>query len=154
MKITYRNAKPQDWKIIQKLNHEVFLNDAPNDKYLDTNWPFSSKGVFYYKNATSKKEYCCLIAEIKKSPIGYIIGIEKNYDYRTNKVAEIEDIGVSPDHRSKGVGSQLITHFKKWCKKNKLTHIYVNAYYKNKKARNFYTKQKLKPIDISFEGKI
>lgn len=154
MNVKIRKAKPEDWKIIQKLNNEVFTVDKPHDEHLNLNWPFSKKGTTYYKSVIKDPKYFCIIAEIDRKPVSYLIGTVKKFSYRTNKTAEIENMGTSPKYRSKGIGTKLIQEFKKWCKQKELTHIYVNSYYKNQKAINFYKKQGFKPIDLSLEGKI
>lgn len=154
MNLKIRKAQPKDWKIIQKLNSEVFTHSAQFDKHLNLKWPSSKIGINYYKKITSDKDYCCLIAEIKGKPVAYLAGLQKNYDYRTNKVGEIDNMGTSPRFRSQGIGTQLVQEFKKWCKKQNLTHIYVCTYCHSKHAINFYKKQGLQPINISLEGEI
>ncbi|MEA3354888.1 MAG: GNAT family N-acetyltransferase [Patescibacteria group bacterium] len=153
-KITFKKALPKDWEIIQKLNHQIFQDNSQYDKYEDVNWPFSKNGINYFKKVTSNKNYYCLIIYDDDKPIGYLAGVEKKFGYRTNKTAEIENMGISPQYRSQGLGTKLINKFRQWCKQKNFTHIYVNSYYKNKKAINFYKNQGLKPIDISLEGKV
>ena len=63
-------------------------------------------------------------------------------------------MGVSPDYRSHGIGSMLVDAFKKWCRDRGLTHIAATTYFADTKARNFYQKQGMSPIDISLEGPI
>jgi len=147
-------AKPSDWPIIQKLNHEVFIDNAQYDQYEQVDWPLSEEGIDYYKQATTQKKYCCLIAEVDKQPVGYLIGIAKDFNYRVNKTAEIENMGVSPNFRSKGIGAKLISRFAQWAKARGFTHIFVDAYYQNSQAIKFYQKQGLNPFGLSLEGKI
>ncbi|MBU1085683.1 GNAT family N-acetyltransferase, partial [Patescibacteria group bacterium] len=96
----------------------------------------------------------CFIAKLDDKPIGYLNGYQKNQGHRTIKTAEIENVAVLPSHQSQGIGSQLINEFKAWCKQKNITHLWVNVYSKNKRAIKLYKKLGLKPIDISFEGKI
>lgn len=154
MKPSFKKSTPDDWQIIQKLNHEVFKDNAKYDQYEDMKWPYSKHGIKYFKKVTSSNKYCCLIVYDNNKPIGYLAGVEKKFGYRTNKVAEIENMGITPSYRSKGIGTKLVSQFRNWCKQQKLTHIYVNSYYKNTKAVNFYKNQGLKPLDISLEGKV
>lgn len=154
MKVVIRKAKPEDWETIQRLNNEVFEVSRPYDKRLNMKWPYSKEGIKYYKKVTKSKKYCCIMAEIDHKPIGYLVGLEKNYSYRLNKTAEIDNMGVTPKYRTSGVGSKLVTEFKKWCKKKGLRHIKVSTYYYYKKVINFYRKQKMVPIDITLEGSL
>jgi len=147
-----RVAKENEWQIIQRLNYEVFEASLPYDQHLNMKWPFEKAGIAYYKEAVSKPKYCCLLAEIGSEPVGYLIGVEHNYTYRLNKVAEIDNMGVIPTFRDKGIGTQLITEFKKWCKSQAITDVKVNTYYGYSEAINFYKKQGLVPIDITLEG--
>ena len=153
-KITYQKAKPSDWKIVQKLNHEVFKDNAKYDPFEDMNWPLTKHGINYFKKVTSSQKYYCQIAFDQDKPIGYLAATEKKFGYRTNKVVEIENMGVAPDYRSKGIGSKLVEQFRVWAKKQGFTHIFVSSFIKNKKAVKFYQNQDLKPIDISLEGEV
>lgn len=154
MKVKIRKTNPEDWKIIQKLNNQVFLADSPHDQHLNLNWPFQKQGIDYYKKVTSSNKYFCIIAEIDNQPVSYLVGMEQNYSYRSNRAAEIENMGTLPSYRSKGIGSKLVAVFKEWCKHKEITHIRVSAYSQNKQAIKFYKKHGLQPIDIIFEGKI
>jgi ribosomal protein S18 acetylase RimI-like enzyme len=154
MRVAIRKATPVDWQIIQRLNHEVFVNNKQHDVYENVNWPLSKEAEKYYQETTSNTKHITLIAEIKGKAIGYITGSKKDFAYRTNIVIEIDNMGVSPKHRSLGVGRKLVEEFKKIAKKKKFTHVYVESYYKNQKANHFYQKQGLKPIGLELEGKL
>ena len=154
MKTMIKKAQPNDWKIIQKLNNEVFEHSKIFDKHLNLEWPFLKQGTEYYKIATSSDKYFSIIAEIDGKPVAYLVGKEKNYEYRNNKVGEIDNMGTSPKFRSKGIGSQLVNEFKKWCKSKGITYISACTYYESSRVIRFYKKQGLKPIDINLEGKI
>lgn len=116
--------------------------------------PFTEKGTKYFKEALTSKDYCCLLAYENNMPVGYLIGVERNFSYRKNKVGEIDNMGVTKKHRGKGMGTALIKEFKKWCKKRGLTHIRISTYFGYEKAINFYKKQGLKEIDLVLEGEV
>ena len=95
-----------------------------------------------------------MIAEINKEPVGYLVGGVNNLSWRTNKRGEIYHMGVSPKHRSHGIGSVLVKSFKEWCLSKGLTHIAATTYFMDEKASKFYEKQGMNPIDITLEGQI
>ncbi|MFH1279999.1 MAG: GNAT family N-acetyltransferase [Candidatus Beckwithbacteria bacterium] len=154
MNVIFRKATSKDWKTIQKLNYQAMKANFEYNKFIKPNWEFTKWGENYFKNITKDKIKPCFIAKLDDKPIGYLNGYQKNQGHRTIKTAEIENVAVLPSHQSQGIGSQLINEFKAWCKQKNITHLWVNVYSKNKRAIKLYKKLGLKPIDISFEGKI
>lgn len=154
MIIKYRKSTARDWKIIQKLNVEVCEHCKQFDQYLDISDPYTKASEEDYKNTVSNPEKFCMIAELNGEAVGYLAGGENNNSYRTNRRGEIFHMGTSPIARSMGIGSHLVSEFKKWCTEKGITHIAVNAYYDDEKVKAFYEKQGMKPIDITFEGLI
>lgn len=151
MEVTIRKATVDDWKTIQKLNNEVFEDNILYDKHLYEGWAMSDTGVKYFQKTLAASDHCCIIAEVDHQPVGYLIGGPKELDYRTVTMAEIHNTGVTPIHRSKGIGSKLIRYFRDWCKDQGYQKMYVNSYFANDKAVAFYKKQGMSPIDISLE---
>lgn len=154
MDIHIRPTVSIDWSTIQKLNNEVFEENAKYDRYLNRQWPKSKEGVAYYKKVTRDTKFCSLIAEVDGTAVGYLVGTERKIDYRTIRTVEIHDMGVSPAYRSKGIGKKLIDAFKDWARKNGYQSIYVNSYFGNDRAVNFYKKQGFAPIDICLEASV
>lgn len=154
MKITIRKANPNDWNMIQKLNNEVFEDNAKYDPFMINNWAYSKFGIAYYQKITRDKVYSTFIAEVEGKPVGYLVGSERVRTYRNLKVAEIDNMGVTPQFRSKGIGRELIKHFIQWAKSKGFNSLYVNAYFANKRAIEFYQTLGMKPIDMSLEMQI
>lgn len=154
MNVTIRKAAAEDWKAVQKLNHEVIEDNAQYENALVVGWSFSDDATEYFKKATSDPAYICFVAETGGIIVGYLAGTEKKFPYRNIRVAEIGDMGVSPDYRSRGIGEKLVTAYRKWAKEQGFDRLYVNAYYKNEKAIAFYKKCGLEPIDVSLEGAV
>lgn len=154
MNITIRKAKPDEWKILQRLNNEVFIDNAPYDTYLNLEYPFSPEGISYYKKTVSSRKNYCIFAMVNREAVGYLVGHLKQIAYRTVKTAEITELGVSPNYQSQGIGAQLVSAFRAWAKEKNCQTLFVQSYFSNERAIQFYKKQKLFPIDISLEGNI
>lgn len=154
MNVSIRKAKPEDWQTVQKLNHEMIEDNAQYEDVLMVGWSFSDEGAAYFKKVTSSSEYYCVVAEADGKAVGYLAGGEKKIPYRSIRVAEIGDMGVSHGYRSKGIGEKLVGAYRKWAKEQGFDRLFVNAYYKNEKAIAFYKKCGLTPIDISLEGPV
>ena len=99
----------------------------------------------------TKPEYITFIAFDGDKAVGHVIGGSKDISYRKVKIAEIMEMGVSPNYRSQGIGAELIKKLREWCKDNGYQKLFVNAYCKNKKGIAFYERQGFQSIDISFE---
>ncbi|KKU91942.1 MAG: GCN5-related N-acetyltransferase [Microgenomates group bacterium GW2011_GWA1_48_10] len=140
MDLKIKTAQGKDWKIIQNLNNQVFLWDKQNDDDLDLEWPFSEKGIKYYKKLANGSYGKCLIAYSDNQPVGYVALSIKDLGYRKSKYVEIENIGVDERYRSRGIGKLLIDASVKWAKEQKATKLWVSAYWDNKRAVNFYKK--------------
>ncbi len=151
MDIRVRVAQPADWQIIQKLNHEVITSNMPYDEFLQGDYAFSPPAEKYYRQATSDMTFVCLIAEHDGKPVGYVAGSSKAISYRIKKTIELNDMGVTESYRSRGVGAKLVSEFARVARDRGFQSVYVNAYYKNEGAIEFYKKQGFRPIDVSLE---
>lgn len=154
MEIFLREARPEDWKAIQRIGMTVFEANKRYDPVLDMKWPYSEAGVKYYKSALSKKDNCKLVAEVNSLVVGYLIGGKFVYSYRKAVYGEIQDMGVLPNHRRKGIGTRLVNEFRRWCKAKGYNQLYVNTYYKDRRAVGFYKKQRMIPSDLVLVGEI
>jgi len=152
--ITLRQADISDLSSIQELNDEVFVDNRKYDADLDLNWAQGSEGHKYFSQLLQNPEALCLIAEDDGKKIGYIAGSPKVFSYRMSKYAELENMGVTPEYRSQGVGSMLIDKFFEWAKKKGLDKVYLSAYSANTGALAFYKKKGLVEIDVSLEKEL
>jgi len=149
--IKIRDASLNDVEKLQRLNDEVFLDNYKYDNDLDTDWAKSEKGKDYFMSLLNNPESVCLIAEDEGSEVGYIAAKKNDFGYRKSKYLEIENMGVIPDYRSKGIGSRLIAECIKQAKEKGFDRVYVNSYFKNAGAINFYKENGFSEIDISLE---
>ena len=151
MNITIRQVKSEDWWSIQKLNNEVFQNDKDNGPDMDLNWPHSEKAIKYYQDLANGAYGHCLIAEIDGIAVGYVALSIKDFGYRKSKYVEVENIGVSPEFRSKGIGEKLMNASSEWAKSQGANRLYVEAFWGNTKAIKYYKNNGFTEIGIQLE---
>ena len=149
-----RPARKDEVKKLQALNQEVFVDNQRYDPDLKMDWALGKEGEKYFTNLLNNPKACCLIAEVGKKPIGYIAAAPKLFSYRKSRYIEIENMGVIPSFHHKGIGTTLIRECLNWAKKRGFQKIYVNSYFANHRAINFYKKNGFLEIDISFEREI
>ncbi len=152
--MTIRVARKDEVRVLQDLNDDVFVDNHKYDPDLKKDWAQSEAGREYFTGALNNPEAVCLVAEENGKQVGYLVAAPKNFGYRLSKYIEIENMGVSPDFRSKGIGVQLVDKCLELAKKKGYQKVYVNAYFENTKAIAFYEKCGLKKIDVSLERNI
>ncbi len=149
--ITIRLCESTEISDLQRLNNEVFVDNKKYDPDLDLNWALSEKGLKYFTELVNDKESLCLIVEDDGKRIGYLAAGPKHYDYRNSKYFEIQNMGVTPGYRSKGIGKQLMQKCFEWAKSKGYQKIFVSSYAKNTSALAFYKANGLDEIDIGLE---
>lgn len=152
--ITIRPANPNEWNTLQKLNDEVFIDNHTYDPDLKMDWAKSTSGETYFKNLLNNPGACCFIAENDGKPVGYIAAAPKKISYRKSEYFEIENMGVNPEYRSQGIGTQLIDKCEKWAKIHGFEKLYVSAYFKNSQGITFYKKSGFSEIAVDLEKMI
>ena len=68
--ITVRLAKPEDFKQVQELNHQLFLSDSRHFDDLNTNWPYE-EGESYFRKRIAGEGGVCFVAERDGVVAGY-----------------------------------------------------------------------------------
>ncbi|MGV8169046.1 MAG: GNAT family N-acetyltransferase [Candidatus Nanoarchaeia archaeon] len=96
---------------------------------------------------------CIIVAILNNNIVGYLCGgINKPEPYRTvKKSAELENMFVLEEYRSKGVGKKLFNEFKKWCKQHKVNIIKVTAFTANGRAIKFYRNSGFRDYTLTLE---
>jgi ribosomal protein S18 acetylase RimI-like enzyme len=149
-----RKVNKKDLERIKKLNTEIFFNNIEYDHDAIESFAQTNRGAQYFKQAMEDKSGIFLVAEEKGELIGYINGSEMDLSYRKSRYFEMSNLGVSPKHKRKGVGTELLKQFTKEVKKRRFQKIYLNCYAKNTEAINFYKASGYKTIDICMEKEI
>lgn len=153
--MTIRKAKQEEWSSVQLLNNEVMINNAEYDPDIIKDWAYSDEGTKYFKEVVTDTSSVCLVMENDAGTlVGYIIAVPKPITYRKSRYLEIDNMGVLPEYRSKGIGYQLIEACKKWAEENKYQKLFVNSYSKNEKAIRFYKSCGFEMIDVSLEAEL
>ncbi len=154
MKVRIRRAKRNELKVIQDLNHELFLSDKDRDKFLNFNWPYD-EGKRYFLKRITDPACICLVADVRGKIIGYLAGSVREVEsWRPVKRTELENMLVKPEFRSGGIGSKLVEGFLKWSKAKKVNRALVVAYATNIKAVEFYRRNGFVDESIMLEIKI
>jgi len=153
--ITIRHANIDEVETLQNLNDEVFIDNVKYDDDLRMDWAHSEDGgKKYFTDLLNDNESVCLFAEAEGKVIGYIAASPKEIGYRNSKYLEIDNMGVVPEYRSGGIGKQLMDECVRIAKERGFEKVYVNAYFQNTKAIEFYKRNGFSEIDVSLEKKI
>jgi GNAT superfamily N-acetyltransferase len=152
--ISIRNATSEDVTLIQNLNDEVFVDNVKYLPDLDMNWAKGEYGLKYFTELINDESNLCLIAEDDGKAIGYLAASPKKFTYRTLSYTELENMGVTPEYQSKGIGAQLLELYLQWSREGGYEKAYVNTFAKNAGALKFYRKHGFADIDISLEMKL
>ncbi len=154
--IKIRQAEIGDLDDIINLNSALFAKEHKDfDDTLDLNWS-KDKGKEFYKDRILNDDGFVYVAEDAGKIVGYLCGgLAENKEYRkVDNCAELEDMFVSDQYRSQGIGGKFVAEFIKWCKDNKFDIISVTASAGNEKAIDFYRRMGFKDYDLTLEMKI
>lgn len=157
MKIKIRKAKLDDIKDLQEFMFHLMTDELIH--YMPTNkvsWAKSKKCQEYFTNRVQKPNELAIIAELEGEKIGYLSAyIHGPLHYRTEpKFGILGDMFVLEEHRSRKIGTKLITEFKKWAKKKGAKIMRVESYSANKKALKFYRSHGFEDSSVILERKI
>jgi len=144
--VTVRLARPEELTQVQGLNHELFLSDARHFDDLNTDWPYQD-GADYFRQRIAGDGGVCLVAETGGKLVGYVVGgwSHLNFSAYQGKRAELENICVTAEHRSSGVGAKLVAALYDWCREQGADYVMVDVYSPNMRAYHFYEKQGFEP---------
>ncbi len=139
--VIVRLAREDELRVVQDLNHKLFIHDNQYFNDLNLQWPYQKNGEEYFQNMINGSKGVCFVAEVEEQIVGYLVGriFDAGSAYLAKR-AELDNMFVEEDCQNKGVGSALAGEFKKWCKENGVEKIFVNAFSPNTGAITFYEK--------------
>lgn len=148
-----RSAQPSDTETLRELNDQVFQHDAQFDPFLMIDWAHTELGDTYYTGLADGSYGACFVAEEPETGmvVGYVALHEKEFDYRHGKYLEIENIGVRPEYRSKGIGKMLMQRVREYAKEHGYTRLLVQTRWKNEGARRFYVQCGFEEVGVEME---
>jgi ribosomal protein S18 acetylase RimI-like enzyme len=149
--IHIRHAEKEEVQDLQNLNNEIFVDNAKYDSDLNMDWPLSEKGKVYFTELVHDVNALCLIVEDENKKVGYLAAREKEIEYRNSRYLEIENMGVNPEYRSKGIGKLLVQKCFEWAKEKGFKKVYVSSYAQNTKAVDFYKNNGFEGVDVGLE---
>lgn len=150
--IQIRKARIEDLESILLLSDELSISDLPYDKEVDVQWAHTDNGVNYYTKKIEEKNGVCFIAEHNKKIVGYFTATIKEIpSYRLVKVADLENLVVNKEMRSKGIGKKLLEKFIEWAKEINMDRVSVNVFSMNEKGVAFYKREGFSSYDSTLE---
>lgn len=86
-----------------------------------------------------------LVAKLNQQVVGFLYGYLKKYSgfFRRRDVAHVSDIAVTPQYRSRGIGTLLMDYFVNYfAEKNNADEITLYVHVQNERAIKFYKKHR------------
>lgn len=145
-------AGPKDVDGIVALSAALFAEDAGSrDPFTDVRWP-EAEGHDHFRGFLDREDAVCLLAVIEGGIVGYLAGhVGAPISLRPVRVAELESMYVSKDHRSGGLGTELVGTFREWARGRGAERMSVTAYAANERAIQLYKRLGFEPKNLSLE---
>lgn len=134
--------------IIKKCNYEEALSANKlltklilDEKQYDENINEKCTVRSLYENFYDNEDICLYVAKYENEIIGYIYGyIQNNGDTVKNTVCTLDALYVLEECRNKGVATELVNSFIKWCENNNAYYVELKVCNLNKEAMQLYEK--------------
>lgn len=154
--ICIRKATQNDFSSIIEMPIKLATHLSKSyDPTVKPDWFLSNDAKEFYLEFLTDKTKCIYVAEEEKKIIGFIVGElfdKTEYWYRKiNCFAELDELYVDEEYRSKGVGSKLMDKFKEWCKEQGVDRISLEVSSTNVPSILFYQKHSFKEQYVVME---
>ena len=93
------------------------------------------------REAIRSEESAVLLAEHRGEPLGFVTAYLELNSVRFGQRCWIEDLAVSPEHRSRGVGRALLEAAKDWARERGATHLELDSGESRHDAHRFYERE-------------
>jgi len=139
MKITFKEEKNVDTILeLSRFVHEIHQRNHPDvfEKYDRDSF---KKSLDEYLGHDLTK---VIVACDDDAPVGYAVFCERKYQGHIFRKGHcsiyIDQMGVKPEYRSRGVGKMLVEKIKQYCRENGVKRIELSVWSDNERAKAFY----------------
>lgn len=137
--VTIRHYKKQDRESLEKLAIEVQEYERSLDNTRSPGKSIVKRHVDRLLKPLETNEAIVLVAEVDGACVGYLAAKKEEDFMYTYSALSIEDLGVTPKHRGKGIGTILIKKATEVAKKKyNLDHLSIGVIANNTRVYNFY----------------
>lgn len=138
-----RRLELNDIEQSYKLLNELYHNDIIYDIFVDK-----------YNNSLKDNNFYGIAAEENGIILGILISRIINRLVKSNDILHIDDLIVSKDYRSNGIGNLLLQNAINYAKERNCKTIELKSYINNEKAHNLYERIGFKKQHYGFKKKI
>lgn len=149
--ITIRPVKPEDAEGLRQINDTIFVDNPKFDDDVNPHYASTENAKEFFHKLTEQTEGYCFVAEVDGQLVGYTNGEEKYIPFCKSRYFEIDNLGVIPEQKGKGVGKQLMLSLMEWAKQHGFERVSVNCYIKNQEALDFYRRNGFTEVAIDLE---
>jgi len=139
-RITIRPLRRGDYKRIREIERasvDEYLQYLKETREIDTVAPSVRPAYFehYLKMGSS------FVAEADGKIVGYILSQPTSFVHSRRKELSLEYVVVSPEHRRRGIGSELLTEVARWARRHNIRLLYTNLNPNNTESAGLLEKQ-------------
>jgi GNAT superfamily N-acetyltransferase len=93
------------------------------------------------REAIESEESAVLVAEHRGEPLGFVTAYLELNSVRFGQRCWVEDLAVSPEHRSEGIGGALLDVAAEWARGHGATHLELDTGLAREDAQRFYDRR-------------
>jgi GNAT superfamily N-acetyltransferase len=128
-----------------------WLFESPG--YVPPGWE-PDRGREALKEAITSDESVVLVAEHRGELLGFASGYLELNSVRFGQRCWVEDLAVSPEHRSEGVGGRLLDAVADWARERGATHLELDTGLDRTEAQRFYERRKPASVGYSYSWRL